>query len=251
MISAALLCATLAAAPPGAPDRPAPSDTAHAAMPLGAPDRSAPSGTAAPAPSLEVDAALPHSAARRVFGNELTLSAGALGTAFDFQGGRWGDLFTTQAVEARWLLGGLTLEGSVMDALPVVSQTWGQSLTATARAGWTFDRLSFAVGAAANFAPTAHPVAQLLPSARVGYAFDRFALSAAVFDLHALALARVSVDVGSWGVGYLAPLGAEAHLRLPLTHRFGLRLQALAFRAGSAQVAFLSVGGSFLPEDAS
>lgn len=198
---------------------------------------------AAAPPSSPPDEGVQRAPARRAFGSEVTFGVGALGTA--------ADLFTTQSLAARGFVGGLTLEGSLMNALPVVSQAWGPSLTATARAGWTFERLSFALGAALQIAPAAQPATQLLPSARVGYAFDRFALSAAVFDLDALALARVSVDVGNWGVGYLAPLGAEAHARFPVAPRYALRVQLFAFRAASAQVAFLSLGGSFLPEDAS
>ena len=199
------------------------------------------------APCLVFAAEDPPTLAQRYFGREVTLGAGMLGAGYGFEGGSMGDLFTTQQVEARWLFSGFTLEGSLLDALPVVSRSNGQSITAMVRVGWTGERFSGALGAVTQYVPTARPSNQLLPTARVAYAFDRFALSAGLFDLHALAIARVSVDVDNWGAGYIAPLGLEAHARIPIAHEFGLRVQALAFKAGPAQVGFVAVSGSFMP----
>ena len=116
---------------------------------------------------------------------------------------------------------------------------------ASARLGWTGERLSITGGAWAQLAPLAQPSLQYAPTLRAAWRFDCFAVSAGVFDLHALAIARLSVETEDFGLGYVAPLGAEAHATLRLGRGFGVRVQGLAFRVGDAQVGFLMLSGVF------
>lgn len=182
-----------------------------------------------------------------VLGRQVSLGAGAFGASYAFPGGRWGDLFTTQQLEARWLFGGLTLEGGVLNAVPIGAVSNLHSVTGTVRAGWTFERLSLTAGVSAQYAPAAQPTTQLLPTLKATYAFEPFALTGALFDVHALQLGRVSVDVGNWGIGYVAPLGAEVHARFDVSRGFGIGVQAFAVKAAAAQFAFVAVNGTWDP----
>lgn len=182
--------------------------------------------------------------ARVMLGRRVEVGTGGFTSGYGFEGGQWGDAFSTQQVEARWLFGGLTLEGGILNALPVASPGATLSLTGHLRLGWTWSRATVTVGALAQFAPGT-PSTQLLPSITGAYAFDNFGLSAGLFDLHGFSIARVSFEKEYFGLGYVAPLGAEIHARLPVWRSFDGKVQALAFRAFNAQVAYLGISGVF------
>lgn len=181
----------------------------------------------------------------RLFGREVQVGAGVLGQGYGFEAGRWGDAYATQQVEARWRFGTPTIEGGILHALPVATSGAAQGFNFHLRAGLTGARYSVTVGANAQLAPAANPALALLPSVRAAYLFDGFGLSAGLFDTHGLAIARLSAELGDYGIGFVAPLGAEAHARFRFNDSFGLQVQGMVFRAFSSQVAFVTVSGVF------
>lgn len=181
---------------------------------------------------------------RVLLGRRLEVGTGAYGSSYGFEGGSWGNGFSTQHVDARWLFGGLTLEAGLLHSLPVSSGGAVNSFNPHLRLGWTWSRGSVTVGAVANLAPGT-PAAQYLPSVSAAYAFSGFGLSAGLFDMHGRSIARISFEQEYFGVGYVAPLGAEIHARLPVWRSIDLKVQAMAFRLYNAQVGYLSVAGVF------
>lgn len=180
-----------------------------------------------------------------LLGRRVSIGAGAYSTSYGFFGGSWTNGFATQQAEARWLSGGFTLEGGVQHALPVGATAAAQAVTGHLRLGWTFSRATVTAGAVAQWAPTVRPSIQLVPSVTAAWAFDRFGISGGLFDVHGLALARISYEREHFGVGYVAPLGAEAHGRIHLSRSFSLHIQGMAFRAFNAQVLYFSASGVF------
>jgi hypothetical protein len=188
-----------------------------------------------------------HSRAALLHQPEVYAGGGALSTSYGFHGGRWGELFSVQHLGARWLAGGFTLEGGVLAAQPLGQRDVGTGLTTDLRLGWTWSQLTATAGASLQYAAGAQPRTQLLPTARLEWRPGDFGLSAGVFDVHAIAPARLSVEFRDYGLGFVAPLGLEARARFQLGQRLSLRVQGLAFQAGNAQVALLMISGFLLP----
>jgi hypothetical protein len=181
-----------------------------------------------------------------LLGRRISFGVGTSGDATLFRGGIAGDVFFTQQLEARWLFGGFTLEGAVLHALPMGGSALF-SVTGQLRVGWTWRRTTVTAGALAQVAPGT-PATQWAPTLTAAHTFDRFGLSAGIFDVHGIALARASFEQELFGVGYVAPIGLEAHTRFRLGSAVFLRVQALAFRVFNAQVAFVSLSGVFEPD---
>jgi hypothetical protein len=177
---------------------------------------------------------------------QISAGVGIVDTGFGFAGGAWAQPFLAQQLEVSWAPRGLTVEGSLMHALPVSGSSATRAFTALVRAGWTGERFALTAGPSLQLAPSAQPAAQLLPTLRAAWRmFDRFGLSLGVFDVHALAPARLSFEADRFGIGYVAPLGAEAHARVPLAGTVDLQIQGLALRVANATVAALLVSGAW------
>lgn len=176
--------------------------------------------------------------------SELAVGLGVLGASYVHHGGRFGELFVGPAVEGRWVGRGPTADGSFLLTIPSSPRALG--LTAAVRLGWTGERFSVVAGPSLQLTPGAVPAMQVLPSVAGSYSFGRWGLGAGVFDLHALAPARLSFETKEFSLGYVAPLGALAGLRLRIHERWGVRLSALAFKAGAAEVAFVSLSATAL-----
>lgn len=180
-----------------------------------------------------------------LLGRRLTVGVGGYGSGYYFRGGSWGDGFTTQFADVRWRWGGFTLEGGLVSTVPVFTAGALYSPAAHLRVGWTWSRATVTVGARSEYAGTPEAKLQWLPTLSAAYAFDRFGLSAGVFDMQGIPIARVSLEHPHFGVGYVFLLGLEARGRIRVSRAVSLQLQALAFRAFTAQVAYLSISGTF------
>ena len=175
---------------------------------------------------------------------ELSLGAGAVGTAYVFGTGRTGAGSLIQTVGGRTRAGKVGFEGT-LSGLEPLGRTGNASLLLESRTGYAGERLELLGGVVAQLAFNTPAPAQLLPTVRAAYRFDTFTLSGGLFDLQGYAPARVSVDVANFGVGYVAPIGGEAHASFRVSERLSLRGQLLYVRVYSAEVAMATVSGAF------
>lgn len=217
----------------------------------------APLAVSSPAPQAEASsspvaatAARSDALTRNLLGNRVSVGGGAYSAGYGFNEGAWNDAFATQHLDARWRLGGWTVESGLQNAVPLGSTVAAQALTAHLRLGWTGARGTLTAGAMGQFASAARPATQLLPTVTAAWRFDRFGLSGGLFDVHGLAPVRISFEHTHFGFGYVAPLGAEAHGRFNLAGAFDLQVQGMAFRAFNAQVFYLGLSGVFVPKAA-
>lgn len=179
--------------------------------------------------------------APRLLATELAVGLGVSGQGYTYSGGRQGDLFVDRLVEARLVLGGFTYDTSA--SFPMETRPGGAStgVNAVARIGWTGERWSVVGGASLQFVPRAEPSRQWLPSLRASYSFGGWGLSAGLFDHYATAPAHLTLEVGNYGVGYVAPLGALATARFRLRDFFGVKVAAMAYRLFTTDVAMVTV----------
>ncbi|HLL54841.1 MAG TPA: hypothetical protein VK447_14905 [Myxococcaceae bacterium] len=176
---------------------------------------------------------------------EVSAGLGAIGVGNSVGGVRWGDMYIAPVLEGRLLLGsGFTVEGDSLITLPTQSGGPSTGMYLLARAGYTGERFSITAGPALQLATNASAV-QLMPSIRGQYSFGGWGLTAGVMDLHGLAPFHLTVDIGDYGIGYVAPLGAQVHGRFRLNDNFGLRVQAMGFALGYTQVAMVTVAGTY------
>jgi hypothetical protein len=195
-----------------------------------------------------------HAAVRRTPGGAafVSVGTGALDMGYSFEGGSWMQLFATQQVEGRFLFQRFTLEASLLHALPVSGSLATRAFVTQLRLGWTGERFAITGGPSFQIAPEAKPSIQLLPTIRAAWMISDsgLGLSAGIFDLHAEAPVRLSIELSElFGFGYAAPLGLEAHAALPLGRDFQLRAQGLALRAANAKVAMLLVSAALTAFD--
>jgi len=170
-----------------------------------------------------------------------------LGQGFAFSSGRWGDLYVTPSLEGRYRYGLLGVDGALLFSIPSGANGAGLGARVTARLGFVGDRFSIFAGPVIEYGTAADPALQILPSLRAQASFGSWGLSAGILDHHALALAHLTAEIGDYGIGYVAPVGATAHARFWLTPRMAVRVQALACAIGNTQQALLTVGLVFRP----
>ncbi len=184
----------------------------------------------------------PEAPARALAPSGWQAQAGVLVNGYAHGAGRWSEAFLAASASGHTLLGGLTLEGHLLSLLPAEGQGPSASLVLTPRLGYTGERWSVVAGPVLHLAPSASPALQVLPSVKARVRAGPVMLDAGLFDLHGLVPAHVGAEWGDYGLGYVLPLGARAHARLPLTARLGLRVEGFAFRLGNAHAAMLTVG---------
>ena len=184
---------------------------------------------------------------RALSGAELHVDLGALSSGYLHGGGAWMDTFAAQAASGHLLLGGLTLDGSILSLVPLQRGGAGASLTLTTRVGYTGERWSLVGGPVLGIAWSARPVVQVLPSVKALYRVGPVDLHAGLLDLHGLIPSHVGASWRGLGLAYVLPLGARAWAHLPLSSSLGLRVEGFAFRLGNAQSAMLTVGLSSRP----
>lgn len=184
---------------------------------------------------------------RALPGSELHVDLGALSGGYTLGDGAWMEPFASQAASGHLLLGGFTLDGGVLSLVPLRRGGPGASLTLTARAGYTGERWSLVGGPVLGLGYSARPALQVLPSVKALYRVGPVDLHAGLFDLHGLVPAHLGASWKGLGLAYVLPLGARAWANLPLTSSLSLRVEAFAFRLGTAQSAMLTLGLGVLP----
>ena len=171
---------------------------------------------------------------------------GAATTGFAWNGGRWGDLPLLPGISGRYVQGGLALDGSLVAIAPPIADGISAGANATLRAGYVGTRWAVFAGAFANWALEGKPTWQWMPSLRGEVAFERFGLSAGLFDHGGFAplhvTAEVPTSVGHLSVGYLAPLGALVGFSRPLAGQLSARAQLLYARILNTEQATFTVG---------
>ena len=176
---------------------------------------------------------------------EVTAGIGALGMGYTHSTGRTGDFFFVPAATGRALFGGFAVEGSLSAAAPTAGDGPATSVTAQLRLGYSWQRFALLAGPSAQYIGIGPSRIQWLPTASARLGFEGWALAAGILDDHAIAPATLSLEVGQFGVGYVAPIGALAQARFPLTPTLNLLVRGLAFRLMNAESAFLTVSANF------
>lgn len=182
----------------------------------------------------------------RLLASRAEVLFGTATTGFTWNGGRWGDVPLLPGVAGRFVRDGLALDGSLVAIAPAVADGISAGANATLRAGYVGHRWAIFAGAFANWALEGQPAWQWMPSLRGELAFERFGISAGVFDHGGFAplhvTAEVPTSVGHLSVGYLAPLGAVVGFSRPLSGQLSARAQLLYARILNTEQATFTVG---------
>lgn len=180
-------------------------------------------------------------APRRLLATEAGLGGSVGFSGYQTPGGRFGETVTGRLLFGRLVLGGPTVEVRARLDLPLDAGSRTQSGVAELRLGWTGARGSVIAGVVLHHGFFAQPPLQVLPSARAQVKVGEVTLVAGLFDDLGFAPARLSVERGDFGVGYLAPFGVESHFRLRLLEYVGVLFQAMALRLGPAELLMATV----------
>lgn len=180
---------------------------------------------------------------------ELSAGGGILGSGYTHSGGRFGELLFGPAVDGRLVWNGLTADAALLYALPANAMGAQSTLNALARAGYTAERWSLVAGAVLSRTQSAQPPSQWLPSARLQLALGEWGLSAGLFDYFGQVPFHLSASVGPVELGYAAPLGAVLTARVRVSGNWGVKVSALAFRLGNAELAMVTVSGLLAPRE--
>ncbi|MHB8872854.1 MAG: hypothetical protein ACYC8T_04140 [Myxococcaceae bacterium] len=182
----------------------------------------------------------------RLHADELSAGLGVIGQGYTFNGGRFGDLLVGGIVEGRLVWGsGFTVDGSLLVPVPTAGDGASGGFGVLARIGWTGERWSVVSGPSFQFVGRARPDGQWLPSLRATYLFSGWGLSAGLFDFYATVPAHLTLELGDFGVGYVAPIGALATARFRVGRSLGLKVGAMAFRLFNTEVAMVTVTASW------
>jgi hypothetical protein len=184
---------------------------------------------------------------RALLGAELHVDLGALTGGYTLGDGAWMEPFAAQALAGHVLFGGFTLDGGLLSLEPLRPGGPGASLTLTARVGYTGERWSLVGGPVLGLAYSARPGLQVLPSVKALYRVGPVDLHAGLLDLHGLVPAHLGASWKGLGLAYVLPLGARAWASIPLNPALNLRVEAFAFRLGTARSALLTVGLGGMP----
>jgi hypothetical protein len=190
-----------------------------------------------------------------LWSSELSAAVGVIGSGFPTSGGRVGDGSLTPTLTGRLVTDvGFLVEGGALLTAPFSNSGPYVSLSLAARVGWTWTRFALAVGAVMQLVPAATPPLLVLPTLRAHWQFLPFlGASFGVFDSLGLVPVHLSAELGPFPfgrltVGYVGPLGAQVGAELPLTPRFGLRINAFYYRIplgpAPAEFAMFCVGGT-------
>jgi hypothetical protein len=174
--------------------------------------------------------------------NELHAELGLLAGGYSYTGGHHGDAFFVNGTGGHYLLGGFTLEASLLSLRPLRDGGPGTSTSVSLRLGYTGERWSVVAGPVVQATYPASPILQVLPSVKGLYRLGPVTLDAALLDRNGMVPAHVGISFRQVGLAYVLPLGARAHARIPISERAGLQLDGFAFRAGNAYSAMLTLG---------
>ena len=178
----------------------------------------------------------------RILVNEIHAFAGVLTGGYTFHGGSYTDAFLAKGTGGHYLFEGFTAEAAVFSLLPLRGGGPRPSFTLTARLGYTGERWSLLGGPVLQATYPSTPIVQVLPSLRALYRAGPVVLNAGLLDLHGMVPAHIGASYGPVGLAYVLPLGARAHVRIPLSTRVNIHLEGFFFRVGVAQSAMFTVG---------
>jgi hypothetical protein len=198
-------------------------------------------------PTLALALLLAAAEPERLVSSEVSAGFGFLGASSTMRGARWGDFLWAPGLTGRGVFGGVTVDGSLLFAVPEAPLGVAPSWSGTLRAGWTGRRWLVQGGVAFGYTRGATPSWSVLPSLVGRYDFESIGVSAGVFDVAGLVPARLSAEFGRFSVGWIFPIGLMASGDLPLPDGFGLRVSGFAFKLGNAETAMLMFAGTWGP----
>jgi hypothetical protein len=183
----------------------------------------------------------------RLIESEAEAGVGLLGSGYAVVAQRWGDTVITPALTGRFQKWGLVGEVGAMFFAPVTQQGAGWSVVAQLRVGYSGVRWSVLLGATGQFANLGRPQLQLLPSLRAQWEFHQnFGMTVGVLEQFAMVPAHLSLNLyRRYSVGWAFPLGFIGEARFPINDDFGVKVSAFFVRLGTAEIAMLSVAGTF------
>ncbi len=190
-------------------------------------------------------------ASRALAPAQLSLDVGALSSGLTAAGSAWTDTLAAQALSGHLLLGGFTLQGSLLSLVPLSDNRTSGSLTLTARVGYTGRSWSLIGGPVLSYGYGSEPRIQVLPSLQALGRVGSVGLHAGLLDLHGLVPAHVGVSWKGVGVAYVLPVGARVWASLPLTSTWALRLEGFLFQLTGSQTAWLTLGLATRPSPSS
>jgi hypothetical protein len=186
--------------------------------------------------------AVPYVLPPRALTNEISSSLGLLTGGYSYSGGSWDDLYAASVTRAHYLFNGFTAEAGMLSLTPLEGGGPRPSTTVSVRLGYTGVRWSVLAGPLLQATYPSTPILTVLPSVRGLYQWGKVTVDAGLLDLVGLVPAHVGVSYGPVGLAYVLPLGARAHVRIPLSDRAGIQVEGFAFRLGSAHSTLLTVG---------
>jgi hypothetical protein len=183
----------------------------------------------------------------RALDDEISVGVGFLGNSYQVTGARLGDGQFTPAIFARKQLSFFTIEASVLLSVPFEKQTVGLSALGLARIGYAGEHFFIQAGAVAQWAESALPAFQILPTLKTGYLGDTYGLTLGLFDYYGLLPAHVTFDVKkqntTFSIGYAAPLGMTLGFKTRVTPAVGISVNAFAYKLAQAEFAFIMLQG--------
>lgn len=178
----------------------------------------------------------------RLLSNEVAAGLGFLGSGYTVNGGRMGDALLAPSVTGRGVFSGFTVDGALLVGAPLAPNGEAVSVTGTVRAGYTGYRWSVLGGVSGQWAHSATPAMQWMPSLRGQVDFGSFGLSAGLFDFHGQVPFHLSAELGRFSIGYVAPIGLVASADIPLTQSLSLRCQGWVYRLFNSEQVLVTVG---------
>jgi hypothetical protein len=172
---------------------------------------------------------------------ELSASVATTTSGYSYRGGAYAAVFLAPGVSAAVGSDHFLFEGALAGVIPLRDGAGG--VATTLRAGLRFEQVSFTLGVLARLDVTPVPL-QLLPSAVVRAHLGEWTLEAAFLDRPVGPLGRTTVAWRGFGIGFVAPLGAEIFATFPLG-KFVLRAEVYGARLFNMFWAGLSLSASY------
>jgi hypothetical protein len=167
---------------------------------------------------------------------EVSAEAGLLSTGYLHGTGYVADSFAFAGAAARirtqalsWLLVEVGADGLA----PLSRDGSKPGAAGVARVGYAGSTFAFGLGVNAHVDDTPSPVA-VLPSFALTYRPGPVAVTVGVFDRPVGPIAHVNLEVGSFSLGYSAPLGFDAFARVRLTPTTALQVGVFGYQAFGA-----------------
>ncbi|HVG60914.1 MAG TPA: hypothetical protein VNA24_20315 [Hyalangium sp.] len=186
--------------------------------------------------------AAPYVPPPRVLTNQISSELGLLVGGYSHSGGSWDDAYASSLTGGHYLFNGFTVQAGVLSLTPLEGGGPNASVSLSVRLGFTGERWSVVAGPVIQASYPSTPLVTVLPSVKALYQLGAVTLDAGLLDKVGMVPAHVGASYGRVGLAYVLPLGARAHVRIPLSERAGIQVDGFAFRLGSAHTAMLTVG---------